>query len=116
VTRAEVRSTPFIRTATAKPAAAQGDIALKRAEQALRGLAALKRKIQDVDRRLGADIVGPFSPWFGGVWKEAQPRALLFYIVKDTRTNLKKSAADYGDDADRRRGEGDSEESADIGI
>ena len=90
VTRAEVRSTPFIRTATAKPAAAQGDIALKRAEQALRGLAALKRKIQDVDRRLGADIVGPFSPWFGGVWKEAQPRALLFYIVKDTRTNLKK--------------------------
>lgn len=90
MTRTDIPSSPFVRTATAKPAAAQGDIALKRAEQALRGLADLKRKIQIVDRRLGADIVGPFSPWFGGVWKEAQPRALLFYIAKDARVSLKK--------------------------
>lgn len=79
----------FLKAAQQTPAANEGKIAIQRAEQALRKLAQLKARIQAVDRRLGADIVAPLSPWFGNAWRDAQPRDFLVGLAKSARPGLR---------------------------
>lgn len=89
-TDATVDDAHFLKVAQQTAAPDQAKVAIQRAEQALRKLAQLRAKIQDVDRRLGADIVAPLSPWFGNAWREAQPRDLLVNLAKSARPGLRR--------------------------
>ena len=80
----------FLDVAQQTAAADQAKVAIQRAELALRKLAQLRAKIQDVDRRLGADIVAPLSPWFGNSWRDAPPRDLLVNLAKSAGPGLRR--------------------------
>jgi len=61
---------------------------LKQAREALSALQAFQRSLRAADGRLGAQLVAPFSPWFAGRWREAEPRALLVELVKGSRQGI----------------------------
>lgn len=70
---------------------------LQSARQALAALGVFQRTLRRADERLGAQIVAPFSPWFAGRWREAEPRALLVELVKASRQGLEQFDRTLGD-------------------
>lgn len=74
--------------ATKPPAAGVDGQRLKQAREALAALQAFQRQLKRADARLGAQLIAPFSPWFAGRWREAEPRALLVELVKSSRQGV----------------------------
>ena len=58
------------------------------AEDALRELKALQAGLRDADRRVGRQVIAPFSPWLAGAWRGAEPRPLLVALVKAAKGDL----------------------------
>lgn len=83
--------------ATKPPAAHEDALRLKQAREALAGLQAFQRVLQRADGRLGAQIIAPFSPWFAGRWREAEPRELLVELVKGSRQGIAQFDKTLGD-------------------
>jgi len=58
------------------------------AEDALRELRALQAVLRDADRRVGRQVIAPFSPWLAGAWQGAEPRPPLVALVKAAKADL----------------------------
>jgi len=77
-----------VAASSTETAAARDAAMLRSATEALGRLRALRSGLQSADLGIGRLVFSSMSPWLAGTADQAQPRALLAHLVKESRGEL----------------------------